>query len=104
MDSYERDGLVRKLHADFLRSVKEATTYSFAWQNRSATLKLQHGNDSHQLHIAKRDDLRLKEYMASYVWHRDNSSFCINAINMLRNEEVNQLVDRQRLPGQRVND
>lgn len=101
MDTRNRHLLIRQLHAEMERSVGEAMRYSSAWQRRSANLRRQHGDDSHELVIFKRDDLRLKEYMASYVWHRDNSTFCATIIGLLMNEAVNSIVTPE-LPRQRA--
>jgi hypothetical protein len=92
--------MVTDLREEFMRSLTEARKYSRAWNARSTTLKLQLG-DTHDLHIAKRDDLRLKEYMGAYTWHRDNASFCSMAINLLLNKEVNAIVGQGSLPAQR---
>lgn len=99
MDAHQRD-LIRDLHAEFMRSVTEATKYSKAWVRRSATLSQKYGNDTAEAYIAARDDMRLQEYMGSYSWHRDNAGFCVGAINLLLNEAVNQIVGRG-IPSQR---
>ena len=95
MDSRERARLIGDLRAEAIRSLTEALKMSRLWTQRRDHLKRQFG-DTHELFIAKRDDLRLKEFMAGYVWHRDNSSWANQMIKMLQETTVIDNVPAQR--------
>lgn len=100
MDARERTELIDLLYTEAFQSMKMALRASRFWNARSADLKKQHGDDTPQLYIAKRDDLRLKEYMAQYVWHRDNSGWARTMIDMLK-EEQEHVRPRRQVPSQR---
>lgn len=86
MDSRERTVTIEQLRGELERSIRLALQASARWNQRSTDLRVQFGADTHELHIAKRDDLRLKEYMAAYVWHRDNSNWARNMLGVLEDE------------------
>lgn len=92
MDAEQRRILITDLHTEMVNSTYMALRMSRAWQKRSAALKVKFGDDTAELHLAKRDDLRLKEYMAGYNWHAANAGFASGVIATLMNQEVQRVV------------
>lgn len=96
MDTSEREQLLGELKLEMLRSLREALRYSRYWQIRQAALKAQYSSPA-TFRVIKRDDLDLKDFMSSYIWHRDNSIWAKSMIDMLKSEEVS----RHGIPAQR---
>jgi hypothetical protein len=82
MDAVQRSALIILLRREMERSVVEALKFSKAWLSRSATISREQPDEGYEF-IGKRDDMRLKEYMAGYVWHRDNSAWAHTMIQAL---------------------
>lgn len=96
MDPYQRDSLTVALRDDMMRSADMMLKASRHWTIRNNQLKAQYGDDTPELLIEKGRDLRLKEYMGVYTWHRDNVNACANALLALasiRSEETE--IDRR---------
>lgn len=95
----DNDDLIARLREEIKRSMVAAMEASRKWQLLSEKLEYQHGKGSAELFIAKRDSHYLKEYMAAYVWHRDNSAWAKSMIDFLQEEAVSGAA---RVPAQRA--
>lgn len=82
MATIQRADLARLLRAELDRSLVEALAASGLWRRRVEALKREVGQ-GYELRIAKRDDQMLKDFMNLYTWHRDNSSWAYNMLQML---------------------
>lgn len=100
MDPRERAKLVSMLHKEMLRSTDRMFRASQQWSTRSEQLKAAYGDDTAETFMRKNNDLRLKEYMGVYVWHRDNAQTCASILTALAmwapdpNDPVNQMMER----------
>lgn len=83
MDPRERAKLVSMLHKEMLRSTDRMFRASAQWNERSEQLKAAYGDDTAETFMRKNNDLRLKEYMGVYVWHRDNAQVCASILTAL---------------------
>jgi len=92
VDDLERGVLIKTLYDEMISSTQMALKQSAAWKERNLTLSRLHRHDEGIEHIAKRDDMRLKEYMSKYNWHIANAGFCVGIIGMLMNKEVRRAV------------
>lgn len=95
----DNDDMIARLRHEMRRSLEAALEASGKWQRLSASFEKTHGKGSTALFIAKRDSHYLKEYMAAYVWHRDNSAWAKSMIDFLVDEAVSGAT---RVPAQRT--
>lgn len=92
--SVDNTALIARLREEVRHSMLKALASSDAWNTRNQELKARYGHDTPELFLAQRDDLRLKEYMGAYVWHRDHSTWAKSMLETLTGETVDVPIPR----------